>query len=300
MDKKQSLLIVDDEESLLDMLSRSLVNSGYACETFTSGMAVLDRLRSSPADILITDIAMPGLAGLDLTREAKRIRPDTMVIIMTGFIDDFSYDQAMEAGASDFIKKPFTLQELLMRLKQVKMQERLRAISITDELTGLLNRRGFFALAEQQMKVVSRAKRDLALLFADVDGFKAINDTFGHQEGDKALAGIADLFRQTFRESDIIARMSGDEFAILLIDTPLQNVSLIIGRLEQNIDAFNRSGGAPYRLSISIGMVVHDHDRPRTIDDLLKEADALMYAEKQRKSRERGLNIQGPEEGRGE
>jgi diguanylate cyclase (GGDEF)-like protein len=283
MEKKPTCLIVDDEESLLHMLSDSLASHGYNCETFTSGEEVLARVRSSQADVLITDIVMRGLRGLELTKEVKRIRPDIMVIAMTGYVDDFSYDQAIEAGASDFIKKPFTVQELLMRIKHVRMQERLRNLSMTDELTGLLNRRGFFTLAQQQMKIFNRLKGSMILLFADVDSFKTINDTWGHQEGDEALTAIAKVFRETFRESDIIARMSGDEFAVLLIDTPERNISLINGRLQQNIEVFNRSTRARYKLSISTGMVVYDPEQPRSIDDLLKEADALMYAEKQRK-----------------
>jgi diguanylate cyclase (GGDEF)-like protein len=206
-----------------------------------------------------------------------------VVIIMTGFIGDFSYDQAMDTGASDFIKKPFTVQELVMRIKHVRMQEKLRTISITDELTGLLNRRGFFALAEQQMKIQARTRMSMSLLFADLDQFKAINDTWGHQQGDLALASMADIFKQTFRESDIIARMSGDEFAVLLMDAPENNTALITERLQENIRSFNDGSGVPFTLSISIGIVAHDPERASTIDDLLKEADDLMYRNKLRK-----------------
>jgi two-component system cell cycle response regulator len=287
MGKKQSIIIADDEQTMLDMLSQSLTEHGYICETFTNGKDALARIRSSSADLLLTDIAMQGMPGLEVTKAAKRIRPEMNVIVMTGFVNDFSYDQAVEAGASDFIKKPFTIQELLMRIKHVRMQERLRAISNTDELTGLLNRRGFFTLAQQQMKVFSRMKGNMVLLFADVDDFKAINDTWGHQQGDEALIATADIFRETFRGSDIIARMSGDEFCVLLIDTGEKNVSVIKERLQQNIEAFNRRSTANYRLSISTGIVIYDHTLPRTIDDLLKEADALMYQEKLRK-KERG------------
>lgn len=283
MEKRQSIIIVDDDAALLDLIRQMLAEFGYMSETFTSGEQALARVPSSPADVLITDVAMKGMRGFDLTRAVKRVRPEMNVIVMTGFVNDFSYDQAIEAGASDFIKKPFTVQELIVRLKHVKMQEKLRAISNTDELTGLLNRRGFFALAQQQMKVFSRIKGNMVLLFADVDGFKAINDTGGHQQGDEALIAMADIFKDTFRESDIIARMGGDEFAVLLIDTAEKNIAVIKSRLQANIDAFNKTGKASYRLSISSGVVIYNHERPRSIDDLLKEADELMYEEKERK-----------------
>lgn len=283
MEKKQPIMMVDDDEALLKALQGMLAELGYASETFTSGEQALARVPSSPAAVLLTDVAMKGMGGFELTRAVKRARPDINVIVMTGFVDDFSYDQAIEAGAADFIKKPFTVQELVMRVKHVKMQEKLRAISNTDELTGLLNRRGFFALAQQQMKVFSRMKGNMVLLFADIDGFKAINDTGGHQQGDEALNAMADIFRDTFRESDLIARMGGDEFAVLLIDTEEKNIALIKSRLQATIDAFNKPGTAPYRLSISTGVVIYDHERTRSIDDLLKEADELMYEEKVRK-----------------
>lgn len=283
VERKPSLILVDDEAVLLNMLAQSLSGQGYECRTFTDARAALVELSSAAGEILITDITMPGMRGLELTREAKRIRPDMIVIIMTGYVDDFSYDQAIEAGASDFIKKPFTIQELLMRIKHVRMQEKLRTISITDELTGLLNRRGFFALAEQQMKMQVRTKTNLALLFADLDLFKAINDTWGHQQGDLALTSMADIFRQTFRESDIIARMSGDEFAVLLMDTPEKNIALITGRLLENIQSFNDRCSVPFKLSISLGIAVHDTERAGSMDDLLKKADDLMYSNKLRK-----------------
>ena len=137
MEHKPSLIVVDDEEILLTMLGQSFAEQGFPCRTFKDAKSALTALESSPAEILITDITMPGMLGLELTREAKRMRPELNVIIMTGFVDDFSYDQAIEAGAADFIKKPFTIQELTMRIKHVKLQEKLRTISITDELTGL-------------------------------------------------------------------------------------------------------------------------------------------------------------------
>ncbi len=282
MQRAMSLIVVDDEKAVLEMLKQSLQEEGQDCEVYTNGEEALARLRDSEADVLVTDIALEGMPGLELTREAKRIRPDMIVIAMTGYVEDFSYDQAIEAGASDFIKKPFTIKELLMRIRHVKMQERLRSISITDDLTGLLNRRGFFALVDQQIKIADRIKTKLVLLFADMDDFKAINDTWGHQKGDEALIALAGIFRETFRESDIIARMGGDEFAVLLIDTPDRHIQLIKSRLQQNIDSHNERS-EPYRLSVSAGVAVHDHGQQRSIDDLLKEADALMYEEKQRK-----------------
>ncbi len=283
MEKRPSLVLVDDDKALLGILKESLGLLGYACEAFTRATPALRCIEAVPFDVLVVDIVMPGMTGLELTRRVKRLRPETSVIVMTGFIEEFSYDQAVEAGASDFIKKPFSVHELLLRVKHVRMQEKLRTLSITDDLTGLPNRRGFFAFAQQQMKMVQRTKQGMVLLFADLDNLKAINDSGGHQKGDEALAAAADIFRKTFRESDIIARMSGDEFAILLIDAPEKNISVINDRLQRNIDSYNSRGNGPFNLSISIGMAIYDQRHPCTLDDLLKEADRQMYEQKEQK-----------------
>ena len=130
--------------------------------------------------------------GLELTGKAKDIRPNMSVIITTGFVDNFSFDKAVETGASDFIRKPFTEKELIARIKHVKMQQEIRNLTLRDELTGLYNRRGFFALVEYQFNMAKRSKTGLFMLYADLDNLKIINDTLGHQEGDRALIGIAD------------------------------------------------------------------------------------------------------------
>jgi two-component system cell cycle response regulator len=280
---KPVFVVVDDDASLLDVLKSTLEFQGHGCEVFSSAESALEHLTEKPCDILITDIVMQGMKGLQFAKTVKQMRPETNIIVMTGFIDDYSYDQAIDAGASDFIKKPFTVHEMMVRIKHVLLQEKLREMSNTDELTGLLNRRGFFAIAHQQMKVANRNRSALVLLFADMDGFKAINDQWGHHVGDEALVAMAGIFRQTFRDSDVIARISGDEFALLLLDTPESNLSIVASRLQKKIDAFNAGSDGNYSLAVSTGMAVYDHDRPCGIDELLKQADKKMYEQKQLK-----------------
>jgi len=283
MDDTYSIIIVDDDSDLRDILGSFFSSEGLPCETFSRAETALERLAKASFDVMVADIRMPGMEGLELTERAKKLRPDLNVIIMTGFIDLFSYDDAIAAGASDFIKKPFGLNELQLRIRHVRLQEKLRALSITDELTGLPNRRGFFALAEQQFKAAARTRGDLVLLFSDLDDFKKINDTWGHQEGDKALSAMAGIFRETYRDSDVIARMSGDEFAILLIDMPEESLLASRARLNKNIAEFNSRPDGSYTLSASVGMAVYNHDSPCSVDEMLRQADTRMYEEKQRK-----------------
>ena len=283
MNPRTFVMIVDDDVSILDILRQSLSLEGYTCEAFTRGQDALDALVRMPAEVLLTDIVMPGMRGLELVSRAKRIHPAMTAIVMTGFVEEFSYDEAIRAGAADFIKKPFTVQELLVRIKHAKLQDHLRELSITDELTGLSNRRGFFAFAQQQMKHARRNGERMVLFFADVDDLKTINDTFGHVAGDRALSDAARIFVETFRDSDIIARMGGDEFAVILGNAPDAGIETVRNRLEKRLIEYNARREGSFRLSVSVGLTVFDPARPVTLDELIRQADARMYEEKLRR-----------------
>lgn len=283
MNLKPAIVVVDDDVSILDILSESLSLEGYGCDTFTRAEDALDSLAQSPAEVLLTDIVMPGIRGLELVSRAKELYPRMTVIVMTGFVEEFSYEEAVRAGAADFIKKPFSIQELLVRIKHAKLQDHLRELSITDELTGLSNRRGFFAFAQQQLKQVRRTGERMVLLYADLDNLKAINDSHGHLAGDRALADTARIFRETFRDSDIIARMGGDEFAAILMNAPDAGVAVAQSRLQKRLEEYNARHDGTGHLAVSVGVSVFDPVRPCSLDELLREADARMYEEKQRK-----------------
>jgi len=159
-------------------------------------------------------------------------------------------------------------------------ERELYSQALSDELTGLHNRRGFTALAGQQLKLAERSGATLQLVFADLDDLKDINDTFGHPAGDRALMDFGAVLKKTFRESDILARIGGDEFAVLAMDYTETGDDALIARLEENLDAHNSSENRPYRLSASAGVIRYDPHNPRSIDELLKEADQTMYANK--------------------
>ncbi|MGA3085599.1 MAG: sensor domain-containing diguanylate cyclase [Thermodesulfobacteriota bacterium] len=166
------------------------------------------------------------------------------------------------------------------------VEEALKAMSLEDDLTGLYNRRGFLALAGQELKLANRMKRGAYLLFNDLDGLKVINDNFGHPQGDQALIDTARILKETFRDPDILARIGGDEFVILAIEAaPEAGPELLLERLKKNLDLFNEKSNRPYQLSLSMGVVGYDPEHPVPIDDLLIQADNQMYEEKQRKKK---------------
>lgn len=171
-------------------------------------------------------------------------------------------------------------------LKERKaIEKKLRELSTTDDLTGLLNRRGFITMAEKQLNIAERSKRKLYFLYADVDNLKNINDTLGHEVGDKLIVEVANLLNKTFRKSDIIGRLGGDEFSILQVEIPQEaDIRKTLSRLQENIDQFNADRGNQYELSLSVGTVEYDPNAPLSLDKLMSAADKMMYEAKNRKS----------------
>ena len=167
-----------------------------------------------------------------------------------------------------------------------RAEESVRALSLVDELTGLSNRRGFFAVAGQQLRIAARSKARLFLIFADVDELKVVNDTFGHAAGDQLLRNVARVFRETFRESDIIARIGGDEFVALMIATDGGDLGRFLPRLRKKV-AGDRARGRRGRMALSIGVAEYDPESPCSLEELINRADEMMYEEKRRKRQRR-------------
>ncbi|MEO6121527.1 MAG: diguanylate cyclase, partial [Acidimicrobiales bacterium] len=163
--------------------------------------------------------------------------------------------------------------------ERVELQEELAALALVDELTGLRNRRGFLTLADQQLKVAARAGRPLQLVFIDIDAMKTINDTYGHAEGDRTLVTVGGLLRDTFRSSDIVARVGGDEFCVLVVD----DGGIGDANLEPRIAALRSIAarpGQPYQLSLSLGLARVEANSTVSVEDLLGRADGAMYQDK--------------------
>jgi diguanylate cyclase (GGDEF)-like protein len=164
-------------------------------------------------------------------------------------------------------------------VKQALLDRELRNLALTDDLTCLYNRRGFFAAATQQLKLAQRNAQNLLLLFCDVDNFKKINDTYGHREGDLALIRTADALEQSFRGSDILSRLGGDEFVVLALETANQTEEVLLRRLEKNLKKSNATESR-YQLSLCVGVARFDPKRAITLGELMAQADEAMYEQK--------------------
>jgi len=179
--------------------------------------------------------------------------------------------------------------ELLLRAvrcaaKQYMLQAELGNLALTDELTGLFNRRGFMALAERQLKLGRRSGRGMMLFVMDVDGLKQINDSFGHLEGDRALKRTAEVLEETFRDSDVVARLGGDEFAVLAIEASGHSETTIKTRLFECLKSINAEQSC-YELSLSLGVARFDPRNRTSIGELMAKADQAMYEQKRHRSK---------------
>jgi diguanylate cyclase (GGDEF)-like protein len=153
-------------------------------------------------------------------------------------------------------------------------------LATLDDLTQISNRRGFLKLAQNSLDICARQKIPASLVFLDLNGFKSINDTFGHTEGDNALIAFADRMSQTFRESDIFARYGGDEFVVLLTDASNEFTDEILNRFRKSVELFNIENNLDYEIAYSSGVVSTDNEEEYSIESLLNKADTLMYKQK--------------------
>jgi diguanylate cyclase (GGDEF)-like protein len=168
-------------------------------------------------------------------------------------------------------------------VRHVIVERELRYLALTDDLTCLYNRRGFFAAATQQLKLARRNSQSMLLLFCDVDNLKTINDSCGHREGDLALVRAADALEEAFRDSDILARMGGDEFAVLVLEASNQDEAGILHRLEKTLKMSNASESR-YELSLSVGVARFDPQHAVSLGELMEQADRDMYQQKRKRS----------------
>jgi len=170
---------------------------------------------------------------------------------------------------------------MIMQFDRLKISEvKMRELALNDMLTGLYNRRGFLIFAEQLLKLSNRTQRGLILIYADLDNLKRINDDHGHEAGDRALVSIAHVFKETFRSSDVVGRVGGDEFAILALEAKAESLDALRNRLKENLKRTKYNVDSIHKLTFSLGVIYYNPERPQTIEQLLRKADTLMYEEK--------------------
>jgi diguanylate cyclase (GGDEF)-like protein len=287
-----SLLLVTGDALVAGTLEShlSFVFPGVTVRRAQTVSAAVIAQSSVPPDAVLADLAMLDDSDLvDLTRPVSLDPPPVFGILRQDC--PLRTAEALQAGVQEcLVASDLTPERLARSLRQgierQRLQRRLADLALRDELTGLYNRRGFFALAEHQRRQCLRTGHGLVVVQADVDGLKEINDTLGHQAGDQAIAASAAVLRCTFRESDIVARLGGDEFAAVAVDADEDSVARILERLEQAVDAQNVRGSLGFRLSLSVGAALLMPLARTSLAELLAEADRSLYREKRREERQ--------------
>jgi two-component system cell cycle response regulator len=283
------VLLVESEREYLDELRARLgdVRSGGGIDLEWAGelSQALARLTQGGIDAILLDLELPDSQGMVTFERTYAFAPDVPIIVLTDIADEEVAVSTVQGGAQEFLVKDELVPTVLARsvrhaIERHRLLSALRSLSLIDDLTGLYNRRGFADLGEQYLKLARRTARGVTMVFLDLDRFKTINDSLGHHVGDRALMKVADILRATFRRSDIVARLGGDEFAVLALEASGESSELLLDRLRERFQDFNRTSHEPYQLVVSIGMARHDGDARIRLEDLLAEADNAMYEDK--------------------
>ncbi|OKY74343.1 MAG: hypothetical protein BM485_13855 [Desulfobulbaceae bacterium DB1] len=240
-------------------------------------------------DLNVVDILHPDCLQHCMDKFARIMSGDPINHIEAVFLSKNKKEIILEGNVNcRFVDgKPVSTRGIFRDITQRKeLENKLQKLSITDEMTGILNRRGFLGFVGKQMKIAERNKTKLFLLFADLDNLKWINDNLGHDLGDQAIISAANILKDTFRSSDIIGRLGGDEFAVLQTDQGQNGTKKsMVERLEENISAFNGNSTSPFAISLSFGITSYDPDAPCSFEELLREADKLMYSCKKKRKK---------------
>jgi len=309
MAKPFRILVVDDDESLRTVVSQVLTEDGHEVTTARSGEEALEVFRKDPYPLVITDIVMENMSGMELLQSVKQLRPDTQVIIMTSHATLDTTVFAIRAGAYDYLIKPFEEielistvagraldkirlmeenQNLILQLKQKNEELKgantlLKELSIRDGLTGLHNHKYFQETLALEILRSRRKGVIFSLIFMDVDFFKRYNDTYGHPEGDNLLILLSNFLKECFRKSDLIARYGGEEFVALLPETSKELAFQIAESVCHKVAEYPFPGKdtQPFgKVTISLGVAAF----PENGNDgstLVKHADQALYRAKE-------------------
>ena len=287
-DDSRQILIIDDDKMVRDVVMHAMKLHGYEVLTAESAEEGEPLLQRGDIPLALVDINLPGVSGIELARRYANDN-NISIILFTGDEETYSYEQAIHEGAADFLIKPLRISELALRIKralehrrlkieQAKLVGDLERLAVTDELTGLFNRRHLMERLDEEVRRADRYSRPLTLLMIDIDHFKHLNDHCGHAAGDEALTSLGKLLRADVRLSDQAFRYGGEEFVILLPELKLPESMLVAERLRNDIEAASLTGSPECNLTVSIG--VAEHDGEESPDSLLHRVDQAMYRAK--------------------
>jgi diguanylate cyclase (GGDEF)-like protein len=285
------ILVVDDDSAIAETLALYLRRAGFRVRSAGSAEQALALMAEEPAELVVTDISLPGENGLELTKAVRQLH-GANVIAMTGHSGLYSYAEAVGHGASDFLLKPVNFEELLLRVKRVlrerelsserdRMVEELQHLATTDALTQLKNTRHFFEQLTLEAERAARYRRPLSLVLLDIDHFKRFNDQWGHIEGDRVLARLGQVILSGLRTMDSGYRYGGEEFTLLLPETAAGEAGKVAERLRGALAAESfRPEGAEEAVQVTISAGAAQYRASEPLDVFVARADRAMYRAK--------------------
>lgn len=279
--KNETVLIVDDELEVGNVVKSLLMSLGFHADFVESAKSAMEQLRNGDYSFLVTDINMPDMNGIELIKMVSGENPEISIIAMTGYDKDYTYMDVINAGASDFIAKPFKIDEIEAKITRIlierNIKEKLAKLSITDNLTGLYNQRHFYNKLREEIERANRQKHNLSLILLDLNNFKVYNDKYGHLAGDMVLSKSGKIIQANIRDSvDTAFRYGGDEFAVILVEADESIVKNISDRLKSEFEEVSE-------VSASIGFSTYSSEMK--MQDLINMADKRLYKEKKRNIR---------------
>ncbi len=288
------ILVVDDEPANVELLDRRLRRAGYEVSTASSAQEALAEVARRPPNLMLLDICMPGMSGLEVLR-TLRAAPDTHllpIIMVTGLSATEDIVEAIQSGANDYVTKPINMPVLLARVEtqlrvsglliQLEAQTKILGhLAAFDELTGVYNRRSLMGALEAQLSRLHQQHSALSLLMIDLDRFKDVNDTHGHAVGDAVLREFARRVAESARDADIVARYGGEEFCLILPESDVIVAEMVAERVRSAVaDRPFRVADADIVVTASIGAASLEPGSTAAPAELLEQADRALYEAK--------------------
>jgi two-component system cell cycle response regulator len=284
------IMIVDDEENILKLMQHSLQENGHNVAVFSDAEDAIEEIEKEAYDLIITDLKMPKLSGIEFVKKVKKISPKTDLVVMTGYPSVETAVECMKLGATDYLAKPLDLEYLNIIVekslykraleKLAAEREYFEQISRVDGLTGLYNHKFFHELLNAEIARSNRYKYNFSLLMIDIDDFKKINDNYGHQAGDTILKELSSMFKSFVRKTDPVVRYGGEEFSIILSQTDKEHGRIFADRIVNGVAASKIKGIPPSEtLTISAGLAGYSDDASAH-ETLIKRADEALYKAK--------------------
>jgi two-component system, cell cycle response regulator len=290
------ILVVDDNQDNIEIIATRLRYRGYEILEAGDGEQALSLVREAAPDLILLDVMLPDIDGYEISRRIKGDDDLPFIPIILVTARDSTQDKVagLDAGADDYLTKSINFPELearvrsMLRIKRLQdeLEEKnreLERLSISDGLTGLFNHRHIHGLLAEEFERVARTNDCMSVAMFDLDHFKSVNDTYGHQAGDRVLVELADILREVARDVDRLGRYGGEEFMALLPETCIDDAAVFVERVRREVARrpFDVGGNEPLHMTLSAGVATYPHETIRDVESLVRLADQALYTAKE-------------------